>query len=109
MWHSLARSDIDRAKQQLELRRAEILRRQAEEIGRLEADQGELDMLNRLAEAFAEKYERAVPPPREPVVSRVAGGIAVQRHVPAPRRPDNRNYGRTNFETFARAVSRTGF
>ena len=109
MWHSVKRADIERAKQQLDHSRAETLRRQAAEIAGLEAEQGELETLGRLAERFAGKHTTLAPPPRpsEPIVTKVAVPRTLPRHPPAPRR-DRREYPRTNFEAFARAVARTG-
>jgi|SRR5579862_9759671 len=59
MW-DLKPSDIERAKQALGDRRAEALRRQQAELEGLAADQAAIDSLDRLAEAFCQKFRKAV-------------------------------------------------
>ena len=138
MWQSVKRADIERAKTGIELRRAETLKRQAEELGRLERDESELATLNRLIDDFAGKYGKfmRLPAPAkaaaEPVAAKknaaepvapkvatepvattitvepVAAKVAVHRRAPEPRRLERRDFPRTNFEAFARAVARTG-
>jgi hypothetical protein len=155
MWQSLKRADIERARSEIELRRAATLKRHAEERGRLESDEGELAALDRLIEDFADKYEKFMRPPigpaaakaavepvaakiavepvaakkvaapkvaAEPVAAKiaaeppapkiaveaVAAKVAVHRRAPEPRRFERRDFPRTNFEAFARAVARTG-
>src|SRR5579862_4702041 len=56
MWDLLKKADIEQAKQELTLRRAETLRRQAEEGQRLDADRVELETLNELIDIFVQKH-----------------------------------------------------
>jgi len=160
MWQSVKRADIERAKTEIELRRAATLKRHAEEVGSLESDESELLALDRLIDDFAEKYGKflrsrirpvaakaaaesvaakiaaepaaakkvaaepvaakkvaaepvavkiaAEPPLPKIAVEPVAAKIAVHRRPPEPRRFERRDFPRTNFEAFARAVARTG-
>jgi len=56
MWEQLTRTDIERAKQKLaELRRI-TLRRQEEELKEIDAEEAEIETLERLAAAVAAKY-----------------------------------------------------
>ena len=57
-WDQLTPGDIDRAKHDLGVRRAEMLARHAAELQGLEADQVELDTLERAIEAFAKKFAK---------------------------------------------------
>ena len=117
MWDVLKPTDIEEAQRQLNARRADVLRRQAEELASLEADEADLEALDRLAAAFASKFKSpaasAVPaiavskkpglpvaPPPQPVSPR-----------PQPRQShsEKRNLSGTNFEVFSRAVSKSGF
>jgi hypothetical protein len=56
MWDQLKPSDIERAKQDLVTRRAEMIARHAEELRTLEADQAELDVLEQAITAFLQKF-----------------------------------------------------
>ena len=56
MWDQLKPSDIERAKQDLVTRRAEMLARHAEELRTLDADQGQLDVLEQAITAFLQKF-----------------------------------------------------
>jgi len=59
------------------------------------------------AEPVAAKI--AVEPPAPKIaVEPVAARVAVHRRASEPRRFERRDYPRTNFETFARAVAKTG-
>ena len=58
-WDQLTPSDIDRAKHDIGVRRAEMLARHAEELKTLEADQAQLDMLEQAIDAFAKKFAKA--------------------------------------------------
>lgn len=113
MLGTVKRADIDQARQQIELRRADILRRHAEEIGRLDADRAELETLHRLAGVFAQKYQKASAAPDELIPAKIASEPPIQppihRHTREPSRPDQRDYGRTNFETFARALAKSAY
>lgn len=59
MWDQLKPSDIERAKQDLVTRRAEMLARHAEELRGLEADQAQLDALEQAITAFLQKFNAA--------------------------------------------------
>ena len=56
VWNQLTKADFERAKQDLDLRRAEILARHAEELRLLDADQAEIDTLEQAIDAFARKF-----------------------------------------------------
>jgi hypothetical protein len=59
MWDQLKPSDIERAKQDLVARRAEMLARHAEELQGLDADQAQLETLEQAIAAFLEKFNAA--------------------------------------------------
>ncbi len=84
MWESLSRADIEQAKEQLSLRREEILSRQAEEIRSLDAEQAEIDNLTQLLAAFASRFKN--PAARAPAP---AVGAPQETAVPAevPKEP----------------------
>ena len=56
MWDQLKPSDIDRAKQDLVSRRAEMLARHAEELRGLDADHTQLEGLEQAIAAFLQKF-----------------------------------------------------
>jgi hypothetical protein len=56
VWEQLSRSDIERVKRELGVRRAELLARQAEELRALDAEQSEIEAFLQAAEAFARKF-----------------------------------------------------
>lgn len=56
MWNELKRTDVELARQKLAELRSITLRRHDDEIKQLDADEAEVDMLARLAEAITEKY-----------------------------------------------------
>src|SRR5258708_4179654 len=70
MWDLLKKADIDQAKRELDFRRAETLRRHAEEGQNLVVDRDELETLNELIDTFALKY--------------AAPAIVPQAQAPAP-------------------------
>ena len=129
MWDRLKPTDIEQAKQALQARRAEILRRQQQELDGLDSDQAEIDSLDRLADRFLRKYRRAaepaparapapaaapVPPPRvaakaaPPAMPQFSGKTKTPpAEVIAARREGDR--GDTNFDVFSRAVSKATF
>ena len=57
-WNQLTPGDIERAKHELGVRRAEMLARHAEELQALEGDQAQLDALEQAIAAFAQKFAR---------------------------------------------------
>ena len=63
MWEQLNRTDIEHAKQKLLEFRAITLRRHAEELKQLDADEAELETLERLLAVITAKYlDRGRPP-----------------------------------------------
>ena len=58
-WDQLTPGDIDRAKHEIGVRRADMLARHAEELKALEADQAQLETLEQAIAAFAAKFARA--------------------------------------------------
>ena len=70
MWEKLNRADIEQARQGLKLRHAETVRRHAEELSGLDADQAGIETLNQLIGAFAEKYKKAMTSSAEPDATR---------------------------------------
>ena len=114
MWDVLKPTDIAEAQRQLHERRAETLRRQAEELAALEADQADLTALDRLAAAFSSKFKKAAAPAAAPVAVSKKPDLPVIQHQPVRQRPqprnsEKRNLSGTNFEVFSRAVSKSGF
>jgi hypothetical protein len=115
MWNVLKPTDIDKAQQQLNSRRAEILKRQAEELARLQADQADLEVLDRLASTFSTKFKKSAPAVPPIAVSKKPDRPVVQHHQPTGRpqprvsHSDRRSLSGTNFEVFSRAVSKSGF
>jgi hypothetical protein len=59
VWDQLKPSDIERAKQELETRREEMLARHAEEVRGLEADRAQLDTLEQAIATFLQKFSGA--------------------------------------------------
>lgn len=56
VWEQLSRTDLDRVKRELGMRRAEMLTRHAEELRALDAEQGEIAAFEQAIEAFARKF-----------------------------------------------------
>jgi hypothetical protein len=59
MWNRLKQVDIEQARQQLDLRRDEALRKHAEEMQILAADQAAIDTLDHLAGDFSRKFNNS--------------------------------------------------
>jgi hypothetical protein len=59
VWDQLSRTDLDRVKRELGLRRAELLTRHAEELRALDAEQSEIDAFEQVIDAFARKFNLA--------------------------------------------------
>jgi hypothetical protein len=55
-WNQLTPADVERAKRDLSLRRAEMLARHSEELRTLEADKAEIDALEQAIDAFMRKF-----------------------------------------------------
>ncbi len=119
MWDLLKQSDIEQAKQDVKVRRDEILKRHAEELKALDADEGEIETLDRLAEAFARKFKQAPEATPEPAPeaaeARAKNGNASDKPAPEARvmrhkeSPEPDHPGATNFDKFTRALSKSTF
>jgi hypothetical protein len=120
MWDVLKPADIDEAQQQLNERRAALLVRQAEELARLQADEADLEALDRLAAAFSSKFAKATAPaaPVIPVSHKsdhksdlppIQHQAVSPRPHPRPSHAEKGSLSGTNFEVFSRAVSKSGF
>jgi len=116
MWEVLKPTDLEQVQRQLNDRRADLLRRHAEELAGLDADEADLLTLDRLAAAFSSKFTKAAAPTPAPLpempVSRKPDLPPMQHQPVTPRshpRPEKRNLSGTNFEVFSRAVSKSGF
>jgi len=82
MWDELKRTDVELARQKLAELRSITLRRHEDEIKELDADEAEIDVLARLAEAITEKYLNGRAHSDEPTeASSVADGTI---HPEAP-------------------------
>jgi hypothetical protein len=84
MWDLLKQTDIDQAKQDIKLRRAEILRRHAQETRSLDSDQVEVEILNHLIDIFTLKFKNpqtpSPKPPPAPVVREKVPAAAPVNH-----------------------------
>jgi hypothetical protein len=114
MWDLLKKAEIEQAKQELKLRRAETLRRHAEENQNLDGDRLELETLYRLVDVFAEKFMKAAIVSHAPIAAPAQHNVGAKtshepRHHQHHRdhaRDHNRNQHQTVFATFVRAASR---
>ncbi|MGE5270275.1 MAG: hypothetical protein ACM3JG_11450 [Thiohalocapsa sp.] len=120
MWERLRQSDIVQAKQALRLRVDETLRRHAAEIKGLDADLAEVEMLNRLVDAFSAKFgttPRAAFADAPPPADKGEEAPASNSNATTERRASNirqldpaetsRGAARTNFDAFSRAMGKT--
>lgn len=111
MWERLKQSDILQAKHELRQRVDETLRRHAEELKVLDVDLAEVKTLDRLVDAFSDKFGTAPPEPTESAKAGEAapsGNTAGEKRASNVRRlepPEEGSGGRprTNFDAFARA------
>ncbi len=62
MWDNLTPADVERATHQLNIRRAAVLKRHAEEIKNLDDEQNEIETFARVAAAFAKKFKDTAEP-----------------------------------------------
>ena len=76
VWDQLSRTDLDRIKRELNVRRAELLTRHAEELRALDAEQGEIDAFEQAIDAFARKFNLAGAEVVVPFEERNARGLA---------------------------------
>jgi len=113
MWDVLKPTDIEQAQRQLNERRADLLRRQADETATLQADQADLEALGRLAATFSGKFKKAAAPAPSTIPINKKPDPSQMQHQPVSPRPhprsEKRNLSGTNFEVFSRAVSKSGF
>ena len=116
MWDVLKPTDIEAAQRQLNERRADLLRRHAEEAAILQADEADLEALDRLAAAFSSKFKMAAAPVAPAVEVSKQPELPPIQHQPASPRPhpraaqaEKRSLSGTNFEVFSRAVSKQSF
>src|SRR5579862_495653 len=131
MWENLTPADIEQAKDELRQRRDEVLRRQAEETRGLDAEQADIEALDRMLGAFAGKFGTAPARPPEPADTSDEEAVAVEAQaveepaVPAPapalgsspaaaprsagsdRAAAKKGILQSNFDTFARALSKS--
>ena len=61
MWEQLTRADIQRARARAAALRCEMLNRHAEELRTLDADEAEIEALERFIMVFSERYLNAAP------------------------------------------------
>src|SRR5437588_10694716 len=110
MWDLLNKTDIEQARRDLKLRRAEILRRHAEEGQKLDADRLELETLYRLVDTFVEKFPRPTIVSHAPIVTPVSPkhdtvkpSHEARHHQHHQRhREDHRHQEQTDFAPFVR-------
>jgi hypothetical protein len=57
VWDKLTRADVEHAKKGIASRRSEILARHAEELKAVDAEQSEIDVIERAIDAFASKFK----------------------------------------------------
>ena len=62
MWEHITKADLKRGKTQLSLRRAETLRRHAEEIAELDAQLQDIEQLDGIVAAFFEEHMKSEEP-----------------------------------------------
>lgn len=110
MWDRLTKADIETARRELGFRRAEMVRRHAEEIELLEAECADIAALSRLAGTFAAKFARNPGLPEPPGAGAGAPSPLATGGAPLepPRRP-RMDYPKTNFDTFYRAITKAIF
>jgi hypothetical protein len=111
MWDLLKKADIDEAKRALNLRRAKILLRHAEERESLDTHRAELETLNKLIDVFLEKFPRPAIVSHAPVSPPVSHHHAAHHNaggktVHETKHHSHRHHPQTTFATYMRAVSR---
>jgi hypothetical protein len=129
MWDLLNKTDIEQAKQELKLRRAETLRRQAVENQNLDAERLESETLYRLVDTFVQKFMKppivshapitipaivshapiAIPVPHQNVGAKTSHEARHHQHHQHHRdqpRDQRRDPPQTVFATFVRAQAR---
>jgi len=92
VWERLKPADIEQAKRRLAEKRAETLRRHAEELNNLDTDQAEIEQFARLVAGFAGKYLTAsasILPPLRPEENRTETLESGEPSIPAAPRGDD--------------------
>jgi hypothetical protein len=59
MWNNITPADFEEAREELQLRREETLRKHAAEISVLDAEQADVETLDRMVAEFAQKFKIA--------------------------------------------------
>jgi hypothetical protein len=97
MWNLLKQTDIEQAKQDIRLRRAEILRKHAEETQTLDSDRAELEILNHLIDIFTLKFKKPQPEilPHKPTPAPVVQEQVTTKPVEADHARSQRSSGLT--------------
>ena len=85
MWDELKRTDVELARQKIAELRNITLRRHEDEIKQLDADEAEIDMLARLAEAITKKYLSGRTHSDEPIDASSVADETI--HPEAPTEP----------------------
>jgi hypothetical protein len=114
MWDLLKKSDIEQAKLELKLRRAEILRRHAEESQSLAEDRAEVETLNNLIDTFIQKFSKPPKISHAPAPAAIATHKISDNSSPEAKHQHHRDQHRhqprhkheTVFASFMRATSR---
>ena len=110
MWERLKQSDIAEAKRDLRLRVDETLRRHVEELKGLDSDLAEVETLNRLVDAFSEKFGTAPASAAPGKAADAPTNSTAERGSARSRQSDpeagQRGGPRTNFDAFSRAVAK---
>lgn len=110
MWERLKQSDIAEAKRSLRQRVDETLRRHVEELKGLDNDLAEVETLNRLVDAFSEKFGTMPAAPAAAAKGAEPSANGTERTTSRSRQsdpePGQRGGPRTNFDAFTRAVGK---
>jgi hypothetical protein len=87
MWDQINRSDVELARQKLAELRRMTLQRHAEELNQLDAEDAEIDTLERLASSITEKYLNGrAPTGEEPASDAIqdTGGPTIDQQPSPP-------------------------
>ena len=85
MWEQLTPADIQRARARAAVLRCETLNRHAEELRTLDADEAEIEALDRLISAFSERYLSPAKEGSRPAEDVEAPLSSDPQHDPVPR------------------------
>src|ERR1700680_4049621 len=95
MWDLLKKTDIERAKQELRLRRVQTLRKHAEESQNLDTERVELEILNNLLDIFALKFMKPKILSQKPIPAPVVHEPAPAVHEKVSTKPVEGDHART--------------